>query len=207
MELKPEFAAVLFAAVTIAAAPTAMQSFQNGLSEDTSSLKWDNEITVYKNGDQVDQIHNTLTDQGKKVIAGLLFDDTLESGSDVIPQNHTRNITFIALANGTGPKDAFTGVEENDKSLDNEIDRDAPFSSFNLSRNESGSITTNPPGTYKLKKSFTSNTAKHIVVNGTGLYFNSTGPSLVSGGAFTGATLKQGDTITVTHEITIRDGG
>ena len=192
-------------------------------SEPSSSvLSWDNEITVYKNGDQVDQIHNTLTDQGRQVIAGKLFNDTsstAEPPGGEFKYVGNQNVTFIALANATNPSQTgdasfFDGVEPGDTVLDTEIGRSVALKAFNLSRNTTTQISSQTAAgvSYQLEKSYTysgngfAGTPPAIRVNGTGLYFDGEDQSLVSGGGFTGATLKPGDTITVTHDITISDG-
>ena len=193
-------------------------------SEPSSSvLSWDNEITVYKNGDQVDQIHNTLTEQGRQVIAGKLFNDTSStadaSAGGEFKYVGNQNVTFIALANATNPTQTgdlsfFDGVEPGDTALDTEIGRAVATDAFNLSRNTTTQISSQTAAgvSYQLEKSYTysgngfSDTPPAIRVNGTGLYFDGSTDSLVSGGGFTGATLKPGDTITVTHDITISDG-
>jgi hypothetical protein len=212
-------ASALVAAATVLAAPMAVQSLQMQPGGSSAALEWQNQITVEKNGEQVDQIYNTLTDRGRRAIAGKLFDDTstttTEASGGEFNYVGNSNFTFIALANATSSSGAFDGVKEANTTLDNEIGASAPPNPYNLSRNSTLDISfSDSPASYKLKKSFTYNGSAFddgdepkIKVNGTGLYFNSSGPSLVSGGDFTGATLKPGDTITVTHDIEISGSG
>jgi hypothetical protein len=155
----------------------------------SSGLEWENEITIEKNGDRLDRIHNLLTDQGKKYIAGKLFNTSTTNAL------HTSsNFTYISLGNGSD-------VQADDVRLDSELTQ------FGLSRAEATGINSGSVGTYTLKKKFTANLGtgdpSSLKVNTTGLNFGESGDKLISGGAFTSATLKDGDQITVTHEITI----
>lgn len=155
-----------------------------------SGLEWSNQITVEKNGEQIDQFHNMLTDQGKQYIAGKLFNT---SASDALYTSN--NFTYISLGNGSD-------VQSGDVKLDSEI------SDFGLSRSKASTVSSTAVDTYKLEKKFTADLSQSgdpssIKVNTTGLNFGASGDKLVSGGAFTSANLKDGDQITVTHEIEI----
>jgi len=155
-----------------------------------SGLEWKNQITVEKNGEQIDQFHNMLTDQGKQYIAGKLFNT---SASDALYTSN--NFTYISLGNG---KD----VGADNVTLDSEI------SDYGLSRAKASSVSSTAVDTYKIEKKFTADLGQSgdpssVKVNTTGLNFGASGDKLVSGDAFKSANLKDGDQITVTHEITI----
>ncbi len=154
-----------------------------------SGVEWSNQITVEKNGEQIDQFHNKLTDQGKQYIGGKLFNT---SAPDAL---HTsNNFTYISLGNGSD-------VGSEDVKLDSEI------SDFGLSRSKASTVDSDGVDTYILEKKFTASLGNSdpssIKVNTTGLNFGATGDKLISGGSFDFANLKDGDQITVTHEITI----
>ncbi|MFB6158495.1 MAG: hypothetical protein ABEJ95_02425 [Candidatus Nanohalobium sp.] len=159
-----------------------------------SGLEWSNQITIYKNGEQIDQFHNTLTNQGEDYIAGKLFNETANT------KNTTKNFAWIALGNGTGVNPSFTQLGGGSGEIH----------TANLSRALADTYSYSNPA-YTLKKTFTANLGSgnpsSIKVNTTGLYFASYSTdqtSLISGGNFTSATLKDGDKITVTQKITIR---
>lgn len=155
-----------------------------------SGLEWENQITVEKNGEQVDQFYNELTDQGKQYIAGKLFNN---SASDALYTSN--NFTYISLGNGAD-------VAAEDEILDSEI------SDYGLSRAEASGVSSDAVDTYEIEKTFTADLSQDgdpsdVKVNTTGLNYGSSGDKLISGGAFTSATLKDGDEITVTHTVTI----
>lgn len=161
-----------------------------------SGLEWSNQITIEKNGEQVDQFHNALTNQGRNYIAGKLFNVTANTGDAT---ETTNNFAWIAVGNGTGVEPSFKQLG----------DGPGEINSANLSRSLADTYSYSSP-TYTLEKKFTTELSSgNITVNTTGLYFDSYGSdqnSLISGGNFTEATLKDGDKLTVTHEITISDG-
>lgn len=152
------------------------------------SVSWQNEITVEKNDRVIDQFYNELTNQGKVYIAGKLFGNTSSNANST-----NQNFTYISVGNGAA-------VSPTDSILDEE------FTSYNLSRSQASSVTSSTVGTYTLEKQFTADLSSgpnDITVNTTGLNYNVSGNSLISGGNFTEATLTDGDQLTVTHEITI----
>lgn len=162
----------------------------NSANSMDSGLEWDNTITVQKNGEQIDQFHNTLAKQGKKYIAGKLFNNTASNALYT-----SNNFTYISLGNGTD-------VVSSDTILDSEI------SKFSLSRAKASTIGSSGVGTYTLEKTFTADLSQtgdpsSIKVNTTGLNYGLSGNKLISGGNFTSANLKGGDQLTVTHKITI----
>lgn len=190
---KLEYSSLFVVSVIVSAAGgLALGGLTHGPAEpQNSALKWSNEITVYKNGDKIDRFHNTLTDQGKQYIAGKLFNATPSAA-----KHTSNNFTYISLGNGTD-------VTSGDSILDSEI------TCCGLSRAKASSVSYDENnGVYTLKNQFTadlgSGDPSSIKVNTTGLNFESGNTNtLVSGGSFTSATLKEGDKITVTHEITI----
>jgi hypothetical protein len=159
-----------------------------------SGLEWSNQITIEKNGQQIDQFHNKLTDQGKNYIAGELF------GTAPTDAKESFNyFDYISLGYTTDG-----GVQPGDDVLDNE------YTDYNLSRRQASTKTFNnsDADTYTLKKKFKADLSpgpEEIDVNMTGLNYESTAGSdtLISGGNFTTATLTDGDKLTVTHEVTI----
>jgi len=153
-------------------------------------VTWVNWITVEKNGKEIARFHNTLTDQGQDFIRDKIVGQDNSTGTAVT----TKNASYISLGNGTT-------VNTGDTILDSEIDTGG------LKR-DVGQVTVfgNSPGEFKVVADFTA--TKDIgVVNTTGLNWNSTGPSLVSGGSFnTEANILTDDSLTVTHNITISEG-
>ena len=186
----PSFFLSLALVAAVGAGFTAGNLGNSGDSMD-SGLEWQNQITIEKNSEQVDRFYNTLTDQGKKYIAGKLFNSSANNAL------HTsNNFTYIALGNGSD-------VETEHSVLKSEI------KDYGLSRAKAATISSGSLGTYKLEKKFTADLSSgpdNIIINTTGLNYESTGETLISGGNFTSATLKDGDEITVTHEITIEEG-
>lgn len=165
-----------------------------------SGLEWDNQITVYKNGEKIDQFHNTLTNQGKKHIAGKLFNTSANNA-----EYTSNNFTYIALGNGS---DVAAGDTQLDKEITDYGLSDAKASSIDFTGDTSGSDETTYSFKYSLEKSFTANQgggAPSIKVNTTGLKYGDSANTLISGGTFSSANLNDGDQITVTHEITISD--
>lgn len=164
--------------------------FETSLVEDMdeSSVQWKNEITVEKNGQEIAEFTNTLTDQGKNYIRSQLSD----VGTD--PGNESANITYISVGNGST-------VQTGDTVLDKEV------TCCGLERT-SGSVTTFSAGEFQVKNTFTAS-ADVGTVNTTGLnYDGSNGANtLVSGGSFSAdANLLTDDQLTVTHNITISEG-
>ena len=168
-------------------------------SPSDSGLGWEGKYTVQVNGEVIDRSSNVLTYQGQNQIAGKIFNASAPSlDPDLDTDTSDNNFAFIGVGNGSAP------VAENE-SLGEEIE------GLNLSRNlsDSFSFTVGSSGgnnaTYTLEKTFIANESVEdtINVNTTGLFFNRSGPSLVSGGSFDTANLGSGDKLTVTHEIKI----
>lgn len=154
---------------------------------DRAGVDWHNEITIKHNGEEVARFHNTLTDQGKNwirsQIANVGAGDQIGADSD--------NATYISLGNGS---DVVAG----DVVLDSEIQAGG------LSRS-AGSVTTFGPGEFQVQNTFTASSDVGVV-NTTGLNYGSSPGSntLISGGAFAAeANILNGDSLTVTHNITI----
>jgi hypothetical protein len=165
-------------------------------SPSDSGLGWEGKYTIQVNGEVIDRSSNVLTYQGQNQIAGKIFNTSGLDGDS--PPTESSNFAFIGVGNGTEP--SFQ-----DDKLNDEIE------GLNLSRNLSDSLKfaegnhTSGDAIYTLKKTFVANDSVDgtINVNTTGLFFNRSGPSLVSGGSFDTANLGSGDKLTVTHEITI----
>lgn len=153
-----------------------------------SDVSWQNEITVEKNSNDLDKTYNKLTEQGKQVIANKLFNNSLNNTA------YTRkSFTYISLGQGSA-------ISAEDVRVDEELNQ------YNLSRKEAGFIDSSSVGTYTLKAKYKAdlpNNTEEVNVNTTGLYYNESGPSLISGGDFSNASLEDGDRLTVTHRITI----
>lgn len=180
---KETLAAVLLAS---AVAVVATAGIGGGGEAHEEGLQWENTITIHHNGELVEQFHNTLADQGKNFIRDKIvtLDNTTGTAS-----NETLNATWISLGNGTT-------VAAGDTILNKEI------TSAGLER-DNGAVTTFAAGEFQVQHQFTA-TSDIGVVNTTGLNWNSTGPSLISGGQFsTDANILNGDSLTVTHNITI----
>lgn len=189
----PVLALTLVIAVGVGFSAGNLGDSGNGMD---SGLEWKNQITVEKNGEQIDQFYNTLTTQGENYIGEKLFRST-----DSQTNYTSNNFTYISLGNQSD-------VAKDDQKLDGEID------DFNLSRSKASSITKTDSGEYKLEKKFIANLTVEgnnpdpppsIKVNTTGLNFGESGDKLISGGKFSEAKLTDGDKITVTHEITVSD--
>lgn len=161
-------------------------------SDNRQGLSWTNQITVEKNGDKVDTIYNELTDQGKVYIAGKLFGNASSNANFT-----AKNFTYISVGDGST-------VAAGDTRLDDE------YTNYNLSRSQAASVTSSAIGTYTLQKQFVvdlSSGPSELTVNTTGLNYDSSGDTLISGGNFTEATLTDGDKLTVSHEVTISGSG
>lgn len=201
--------AVIVAGVGITTAPS-------GNSPQDSDLEWDNTITIEKNGVQIAQFHNNLTDQGKNYIAGELFGD-----GPTDAKTSTNNFEFISLGVAYSEENVIIGNTEH---VPNE------YVQYNLTRKKANTKSYSS-GTYTLEKEFTANfSSEHnyidsapaegekVPINVTGLNYGNNDPgtprvsgdaenqTLVSGGTFNSAGLMDGDKLTVTHEITIKDG-
>lgn len=150
-----------------------------------SQLAWQNDIQVERNGEVIAEFENTLTDQGKNWIRSQIAG--VSSGDDLTADSV--NASYISLGSG---KDVASG----DTVLDSEI------STGGLSRTE-GSVTVFGAGEFQVQNNFAA-TSNVGVVNTTGLNWDGSGNSLISGGSFgTEANIQDGDTLTVTHNITI----
>lgn len=178
---RAELLAVL-AAVTMTAA-IGVSSAPSSTSAESEVLTWDNTITIRHNGETLAKFHNVLTDQGQNWILNQISDDHVSG------QSLGTNASYISVGNGTAPSASTT-------QLDQEI------ATGGLSRTE-GTTKTFGPGEFQVKNQFTA-TADIGVVNTTGLNWDSSGTSLISGGAFgTEANIITDDKLTVIHNITI----
>lgn len=176
-----------FAAVVAVAVGASSTGTMDSGTQESELLTWENEITVKHNGEVVAQFHNVLTDQGKDFIRDKI--SAVNTTGHFVAGDANKNATFIAVGNGSAPV-------EGDTQLAKEV------TTGGLSRAQ-GSAKTHGAGNFSVKHQFTAN-ADIGVVNTTSLNWNSTGPSIVSGGAFgTEANIVDGDSLTVTHNITI----
>ena len=171
-------------------------------SPSDSGLSWEGKYTVQVNGEVIDKSSNAFTYQGQNYTAGKLFNISVSDEEDGSPPETDNKFAFIGLGNGSEPDLSSTSLDEEiDLAEDNgNITRGLPDTRTFDGGSSSGNAT------YTLEKTFLVNKTQNdnaITVNTTGLHFNRTGPSLVSGGKFTGADLKDGDKLTVTHKITI----
>lgn len=150
------------------------------------SVEWEGHITVEHNGEIIADFHNTLTTQGQNFIRDKIVGQDNTTGTAGIS---SLNASWIAVGNGTN-------VGSGDTILDKEI------TSGGLAR-DNGAVTTFSGGEFKVEHQFDA-TSDIGVVNTTSLNWNSTGPSIISGGAFgSEANILSGDSLTVTHNITI----
>lgn len=170
-------------AVGVAVGTTVNVGQSDGAQKDV--LQWEGHITVEKNGDIVWQGHNVLTDQGQNWIR-----DQISESTDLVVDDTSTNVTWISLGNGSAPSAATTQLDEE-------------IAVGSLSRADGTQTTFPGAGLFQIQNTFTA-TADIGVVNTTGLNWNSSGPSIVSGGAFnTEANILTDDQLTVTHNITI----
>lgn len=153
-------------------------------------LTWENTITVERNGEVVDTFHNVLTFQGRDFIRDKI--SALNATGDIVASDADKNVSFIAVGNKSAPS-------ESDTVLPGEV----VDGSSGLSRAQ-GSTTAYQAGNFSVEVTFDA-TEDVGVVNTTSLNWNSSGPSIVSGGAFgTEANILSGDQLTVTHNISIQ---
>lgn len=181
---------VMFAvAVIVLAAFAAGMAFQpQSTSQESEVLTWDNQITIQHNGEVIAQFHNVLTDQGANFIRDKISASNSTAG--VFSGDNTQNASFVAVGNGTAPSKSTVQLAD-------EVANDG------LQRSQ-GTTKTYGPGNFSVEVSFTANGGDIGVVNTTSLNWNSSGPSIISGGAFgTEANILDGDTLTVTHNISI----
>lgn len=159
--------------------------------DEADVLTWENHITVKHNGEVVAEFHNLLTDQGEDFIRDKI--SALNTTGDFVASDPAKNASFIAVGNGTTP------LTKTDTILPGEV----TDSNSGLQRAQ-GSTTAYQAGNFSVSVTFTAN--EDIgVVNRTSLNWNSSGPSIVSGGAFgTEANILNGDQLTVTHNISIQ---
>lgn len=133
---------------------------------------------------------NTLTNNGKNWIRSQIseLDDKSSNGTD------DQEAVYISVGNASD-------IVQSDNVVDAEIQ------CCQLSRTQGDSTTAFGDGEFQVQKQFTASISGSgsVIVNTTGLNYNSTGPSLVSGGSFSNANLLDGDQLTVTHNITISD--
>ncbi|MDY6788369.1 MAG: hypothetical protein SVV03_00230 [Candidatus Nanohaloarchaea archaeon] len=160
-------------------------------SDNDDIIEWENEITVAheRNGEVINKFtfENTLTDQGKEFIRDKI--SALNASGHNVAGRPERNISFISLGNGST-------VSAGDTQLDKEI------TVGGLSRSQ-GSTTAYGSRNFSVQNQFTA-TSDIGTVNTTALNWNSSGSSLVSGGAFgTEANILDGDQITVTHNVSL----
>ncbi len=179
---------VLAVALAFAAGGSLNGEDSVGYKDSDDLLDWENEITIQHNGEVIARFHNVLTTQGKQFIRDKI------SGANATNHNVAgdagKNLSFIALGNGSEPSSG-------DTQLPSEITQGGT----GLTRTNGG-ITTYGGGNFSVDHQFTAD-ADVGTVNTTGLNWNSSGSSLVSGGSFSDANILDGDQITVTHNISI----
>jgi hypothetical protein len=158
------------------------------------SSQWEGVYTVQveRDGEVVykEKEHNILTNQGQNWIRSQISAGN-SIGSD------TDEAQYISVGNQSAPV-------AGDTVLPGEIQ------DFSLSRTQ-GDTTTFGDGEFQVQNTFTASLAdgQQLVVNTTGLNYdgNAGANTLVSGGEFPDANLLDGDQLTVTHNVTISDGG
>jgi hypothetical protein len=159
-------------------------------AEDSSQWEGVYTVEVERDGEVVyrEKEHNILTTQGQNWIRSKI------SASDDIGAE-SDEAEYISVGNTTAPGSG-------DTILPGEIQN------FQLSRTQ-GTTTTFGTGEFQVQNTFTANLgeSQQLVVNTTGLNYQSSGNTLVSGGEFPDANLLDGDQLTVTHNVTISDGG
>lgn len=177
------------------AAGTVLADDSNMMTDSTStadSSQWEGVYTVQveRDGEVVyqEKEHNILTNQGQNWIRSKI------SASDDVGAE-SDEAEFISVGNKSAPA-------AGDTILPGEIQN------FQLSRTQ-GSTTTFGDGEFQVQNTFTANLgeSQQLIVNTTGLNYQSSGNTLVSGGEFPNANLLDGDQLTVTHNVTISDGG
>lgn len=159
-------------------------------------MEWVNTITVRKNGELIHKSTNILVNQGKDFIAWQISNASTSSTWSHTSSAPTQsaNATYIAVGNGSAP------VATDDKI-------EGEFTTDGLSRAD-GAVSDTGTGQYDVQNTFVYSGSSAVTVNNTGLYWNQNEDSLVSGAAFNNeAVLENGDELTVTHSITIQDGG
>lgn len=165
------------------------------LSSAQDSSQWEGVYTVEveRDGEIVyrEKEHNVLTNQGQNWIRSQI------SASDDIGTDDSDEAQYISVGNQSAPVDT-------DTVLPGEIQN------FNLERTQ-GDTTTFGDGEFQVQNTFQASLAEdqQLIVNTTGLNYdgNAGADTLVSGGEFPDANLLDGDQLTVTHNVTINDGG
>jgi hypothetical protein len=165
------------------------------LSSAQDSSQWEGVYTVEveRDGEIVyrEKEHNVLTNQGQNWIRSQI------SASDDIGTDDSDEAQYISVGNQSAPVDT-------DTVLPGEIQN------FNLERTQ-GDTTTFGDGEFQVQNTFQASLAEdqQLIVNTTGLNYNGNAgaDTLVSGGEFPDANLLDGDQLTVTHNVTINDGG
>jgi hypothetical protein len=161
-------------------------------AEDSSQWEGVYTVEVERDGEVVyrEKEHNILTNQGQNWIRSQISANNGE-GSD------SNEAQYISVGNTTAP-------QAGDTVLPGEITQ------YNLERTQ-GDTTVFGDGEFQVQNTFTANLGEdqQLVVNTTGLNYASdnAGNQLISGGAFPDANLLDGDQLTVTHNVTISDGG
>jgi len=173
-------------------------ALDNGVTEDRTSAQdssqWEGVYTVEveRDGEVVyrEKEHNVLTDQGANWIRSQISQPNGQ-GSDTLEAEH------ISLGNESAPT-------AGDTVLPGEIQ------DHGLART-TGSTTHFGTGEFQVQHTFEASLAdgQELIVNTTGLNYDATAgaTTLVSGGEFPDANLLDGDRLTVTHNVTIQDGG
>ncbi|PSG99522.1 MAG: hypothetical protein BRC29_05400 [Nanohaloarchaea archaeon SW_7_43_1] len=171
-------------------------ALDNGITEERTSeqdsSQWNGVYTVEveREGEVVykEKEHNLLTDQGANWIRGQISDPNGLSAD-------TAEAKHISVGNGSAPGTSDTILPEE-------------ITDSNLGRTEGGT-TLYGTGEFEVQNTFTAELAdgEELIVNTTGLNYANSGNTLISGGSFPDANLLDGDQLTVTHNVTIQDGG
>jgi hypothetical protein len=161
-------------------------------AQDSSQWEGVYTVEVERDGEVVyrEKEHNILTNQGQNWIRSQISASD-DIGTDGDEAQH------ISVGNQSAPV-------ATDTVLPGEIQN------FNLERTQ-GDTTTFGDGEFQVQNTFTANLGEdqQLIVNTTGLNYDGTpgADTLVSGGEFPDANLLDGDQLTVTHNVTINDGG
>ncbi|PSG99789.1 MAG: hypothetical protein BRC28_02845 [Nanohaloarchaea archaeon SW_4_43_9] len=173
-------------------------ALDDGVTEDRTSAQdssqWEGVYTVEveRDGEVVyrEKEHNILTDQGANWIRSQISANNGVSGD-------TTEAEHISVGNESAPS-------AGDTVLPGEIQ------DHGLSRT-TGTTDVFGTGEFQVQNTFQANLTdgQELVVNTTGLNYEGIAGSnsLVSGGSFPDANLLDGDQLTVTHNVTIQDGG
>ncbi|MFT4867409.1 MAG: hypothetical protein ACI9LV_000002 [Candidatus Nanohaloarchaea archaeon] len=173
-------------------------ALDDGVTQDETaaqdSSQWEGVYTVEveRDGEVVyrEKEHNVLTNQGQNWIRSQI---SANNGMG----NDGNEAQYISVGNTSAPT-------ATDTVLPGEIQ------DFSLSRTQ-GSTTVFGDGEFQVQNTFQASLGEdqQLIVNTTGLNYDNTAgaDTLVSGGEFPDANLLDGDQLTVTHNVTINDGG